>query len=59
MSPADKQNISVEERNGDLFVFIIDKYGDGHVHQLDLGTTTKPQALKILAEKQNELRTHP
>jgi hypothetical protein len=49
-----------EERNGDIFVTVVDKSGDGHIHTLipDTGMTSA-QALELLRQKQAELEPHP
>ena len=59
MSPTNSMHISFEERGGKIFVSVIDKFGDSHIHNLDFGGVTKQQALEVLKRKQTELVAHP
>jgi hypothetical protein len=47
--------VTYEEARGTVFVTVIDKHGDGHVHRLVLGDATRTQALELLGRKQAEL----
>ena len=57
MSPTNSMRISFEERSGEIFVSVTDKFGDSHIHKLELGTLSKQQAVAILKQKQIELET--
>ena len=59
LSSTNTTQISFEERGGDLFVWVTDRHGDSHIHKLDLGTNSKPQALGLLQQKQIELKSRP
>ena len=59
MSPTNSMHISFEERGGKIFVSVIDKFGDSHIHNLDFSGVTKQQALEVLKQKQTELEAHP
>ncbi len=58
MSPTNSMHISFEERSGKIFVSVVDKFGDSHIHNLDFGGVSKQQALEFLKQKQTELETH-
>jgi hypothetical protein len=47
--------ITYEEHRGGVVVTVVDKHGDGHMHQLVLGNATRTQALELLEQKQAEL----
>lgn len=47
--------ITYEEDRGTVFVTVIDKHGDGHIHRLILGEVTRAEALELLGQKQAEL----
>ena len=47
--------ISFEERRGEIFVHLTDRFGDSHIHLLDYRGVSKEQALEILKAKQVEL----
>ncbi|HUQ30523.1 MAG TPA: hypothetical protein VM095_00310 [Pyrinomonadaceae bacterium] len=55
LSPESTAGITYEERRGTMYVTVIDKHGDGHVHRLILGDVTRAQALELLGQKQAEL----
>ena len=55
LSPETTAAITYEEDDGIIFVTVIDKHGDGHIHQLVLGHTTRSQALELLGQKQAEV----
>ncbi len=59
LSATNTAQISFEERGGDLVVWVTDRHGDSHIHKLDLGTNSKPQALGLLQQKQIELKSRP
>ena len=59
LSSTNTAQISFVERGGDLFVSVTDRHGDSHIHKLDLGTNSKPQALELLNQKQAELKSRP
>jgi hypothetical protein len=56
LSPESTAGITYEEDRGTVFVTVIDKHGDGHIHRLVLGDVTRAQALELLGQKQAELR---
>ena len=47
--------ISFEEKGDEIFVFVTDRFSDGHILQLDYQGHTNQQALDILRRKQIEL----
>ncbi len=55
LGPANTSSITYEEDDGFVLVTVTDKYGDGHIHRLLLGETTRAQALELLKQKQAEL----
>jgi len=55
LSPETTAGITYEEDRGTVFVTVIDKHGDGHIHRLVLGDVTRAQALELLDQKQAEL----
>jgi hypothetical protein len=55
LSPETTAGITYEERRGSVFVTVIDKHGDGHMHRLVLGNATRTQALELLEQKQAEM----
>jgi hypothetical protein len=55
MSPTNSPRIFFEQRGGEIFVLVVDKYGDAHVHQLIYQGMSKPQVLELLKQKQKEL----
>jgi hypothetical protein len=55
LSPETTAGITFEEDRGTVFVTVIDKHGDGHLHRLVLGDVTRAQALELLGRKQAEL----
>ena len=55
LSPETMAGITYEEDRGTVFVTVIDKHGDGHIHRLVLGDVTRAQALELLGQKQAEL----
>ena len=48
--------ISHELRLGRIFVTTVDKFGDGHIHLLHHPDISKRDALRIVQEKETELR---
>jgi hypothetical protein len=58
LSPETTAGITYEEDRDAVFVTVIDKHGDGHVHRLVLGDVTRAQALELLSQKQAELGQH-
>jgi hypothetical protein len=59
LSAADTREIRVEEEDEEILVTVVDKHGDGHIHSLELGGSTKAQALELLSRKQSELSKRP
>jgi hypothetical protein len=59
LSRANTAQMSFEESGGDIFVTIVDKSGDGHIHRLSLDGTTRQQALVLLRQKQAEFGAQP
>ena len=59
LSSTNTAHISFAERDEDLFVSVTDRHGDSHIHQLDLGTNSKPHAVELLRQKQAELKAQP
>jgi hypothetical protein len=59
LSPETTAGITYEEDGGTVFVTVIDKHGDGHIHRLVLGELTRAQALELLGQKQAELGQRP
>jgi hypothetical protein len=57
MNPTNTAQISFEERGGEIFVTVVDKYGDGHIHKLSYEGISKQKALEMLKQKQTELET--
>jgi hypothetical protein len=57
MDPSNRTHISFEERHGDIFVTVVDKYKDGHIHKLNYAGVSKQEALAVLKQKQSELET--
>ena len=55
LGPETTAGITYEEDRGTIFVTVIDKHGDGHIHRLILGDVTREQALGLLDKKQAEL----
>jgi hypothetical protein len=55
LSPETTAGINYEVDGGTVFVTVIDKHGDGHIHRLVLGDATRQQALELLGQKQTEL----
>jgi hypothetical protein len=55
LSPENTAGITFAEEGGVVFVTVIDKHGDGHLHRLLLGDLTKTQAFDLLEQKQGEL----
>jgi hypothetical protein len=47
--------ISVEERGGEIFVTVTDRFGDAHIHLLDHQGHSRQDAVEILRRKQSEL----
>jgi len=47
--------ISFEERRGEIFVHLTDRFGDCHINLLDYRGVSKEKALEILKAKQVEL----
>ncbi|MEI8064309.1 MAG: hypothetical protein WCH84_09620 [Verrucomicrobiota bacterium] len=47
--------LSFKERGDEIFVSVIDRFGDGHIHILNYQGQTKPRALEALRKKQTEL----
>ncbi len=47
--------ISFEEKHGEIFVHVTDRYQDGHIHRIDHPGMSKEQALERLKAKQVEL----
>lgn len=54
LGPETTAGFTYEEDRGAIFVTVIDRYGDGHIHRLDLGDLTRAEALDLLAKKQAE-----
>ncbi len=54
LDPTNTMQISFEERRGEIFVSVIDRHGDSHIHKLIYEGTPKQQVLKILKQKQAE-----
>lgn len=54
LSPENTAGLTYEEDDGAIFVMVIDRYGDGHIHRLILGDLTRAEALDLLARKQAE-----
>jgi hypothetical protein len=46
---------SFEERRGNIFVHLVDRFGDGHIHLLNHEGVSEQKALEILKAKQQEL----
>jgi hypothetical protein len=59
LNSANTAQISFEERDEDIFVFVTDKSGDGHRHKLAYRSGSKEQALELLRQKQMELNSRP
>ena len=57
MSPTNTAQISFQERDGEIFVTVVDKLGDGHIHKLSYEGISRQQALELLKQKQTELET--
>ena len=55
LNPETTAGITYEEKDGVLLVSVVDRYGDGHVHRLELGDLTRAQARELLRQKQIEL----
>jgi len=47
--------IIIEEKYGKIFVTVVDKSGDAHIHLLKHEGVPKTEALKILNDKKQEL----
>ena len=47
--------ISFEVRGDEIFVHVIDRFGDAHIHRLDRQGVSKQKALEILKDKEIEL----
>ena len=50
-------SIEFEKKHGRIFVRVIDKYRDCHIHVFNHEGMTKAEALALLKEKQKELKT--
>ena len=55
MSPTNATHISCEERGGEIFVSVTDRFGDAHIHKLTYEGISRQQALEVLKQKQTEL----
>ena len=55
LNPETTAGITYEEDRGIVFVTVVDKHGDGHIHRLVLGDVTRAQALELLRQKKAEL----
>jgi hypothetical protein len=55
LTPTNTAQITFQEHGGEIFVTVVDKSGDGHIHKLSRGTNSPLQALEILRQKQTEL----
>ena len=51
----DGQITSFEERGSNIFVHLVDRFGDGHIHLLNHEDVTEQKALARLKAKQQEL----
>lgn len=52
----DSGEISFEQRrSGEIFVHVIDRFGDGHIHVLNYEGVSTTKALEILTAKQREM----
>jgi len=58
IDPTNTTRISFEERNGALFVTLSDKHGDGHIHIVNCGESSKQEVLGLLKQKQGLLEKH-
>ncbi len=54
LGPTNTMQISFEEKHGEIFVAVVDRRGDSHIHRLVYEGTPKQQALEILKKKQAE-----
>ena len=54
-SPTNTAQISFQERGEEIFVTVVDKHGDGHIHKLGYEGISRQQALELLKQKQAEL----
>lgn len=59
LDPETTAGITYEETDGAIFVTVIDRYGDGHLHRFILGDLTRAEALDLLARKQAEFGHDP
>jgi len=57
MNSTNTAQILFQERGGEIFVTVVDKYRDGHIHKLSYDGISKQQALELLEQKQTELET--
>ena len=57
MSATNTAQISFQERGEEIFVTVVDKHGDGHIHKLSFEGISRQQALELLKQKQTELET--
>ncbi len=55
LNPTNTAQITFHEQGGEIFVTVVDKSGDGHIHQLSRGTNSPQEALELLRRKQMEL----
>ena len=55
LSPDTTADINYEVDGVTVFVTVVDKHGDGHIHRLVLGDTSQAQALELLRQKKAEL----
>jgi hypothetical protein len=54
LSPETTAGFTYEEDRGAIFVTVIDRYGDGHIHRLVPGDLSQAEALDLLEQKQAE-----
>ena len=57
LSATNTAQISFQERGKEIFVTVVDKHGDGHIHKLSYEGISRQQALDLLKQKQTELET--
>ncbi len=55
ITPTNSTHISFEEKGGEIFVSVADRFGDAHIHKLIYEGISRQQALEILKQKQTEL----
>lgn len=58
LTPQNTAAIDYLERDGAVFVTVIDRHGDSHMHRLVAENLSRSQVLDLLKAKQAELARH-